>query len=168
MRINYDLIHSRLRSTRESLGLEILTVGEVTGIGAQYLGQLELNRTPGVWAHILKLADYYETTVDYLLGAAWCNNSKRVPNSARTNEALRAMEIMDQYPPAVRQALLASMESQAKVFSRLVDQATENIQLRLSLADLVTHLTPEQIRVSESTVAERIAQLLARENGKSL
>lgn len=160
--INYDLIHSRLRSTRENLGLGIVEVGEDTGIAPQYLGQLELNRTPGVWSHILRLAAHYETTTDYLLGAAWCLNSLRNPNSAHTNEAMRAMEILDSYPPAVRMALLTGLESQAKVFARLVDQATENIQLRLSLADFATHLTPEQIRVSDATVAERIAQLLTR------
>ena len=166
--IDYNKVHYRLRDTREQAELPLIVVAEDLGIGPQYLGQLELNRDPNVWAHIVALAGYYGTTTDYLLGVPWCNNRERQPGTARTNEAIAAMDLIDGYPPAVREAMLESLRSLARVFSSLVDQARENITLRLALAEYATRLSADDITISDSTVAERLAQLLTSENGKSL
>lgn len=173
--IDYGLSHKRLRKTRldlkrhyPELGFELATVGEETGIGEQYLGQLELNRKPGVWAHILMLAAYYGTTTDYLLGAPWAGNPERNPLAAHTTEAARAVEILDSYPPAVRAVLLASLEAQAKVLSKLVDQASENIQLRLALSEYAARLSADDIRVSNAAVEERLMQLLTTDDGETI
>lgn len=158
--IDYDEVHRRLRSTRKSLGLEIKDAAAMVGLVPQYLGQLEMNRAPGVWEHILNLAGIYNTTTDYLLNAPWANNPERIPGSAHTKEAMQAMRIIDQYPPAVRVVMLESLQKLAEVMSSLVEQARENIQLRLTLSEYSTRLTEEEIRISDSTVAERLAQLL--------
>jgi len=158
--LDYDEIHKRLRQTRKSLDLELKDAAAVIGIDPQYLGQLEMNRSPGVWEHIVNLANVYGTTTDYLLDAPWAKNPERVPGSAHTKEAMDAMRIIDQYPPAVRVVLLESLQKMADVMSSLVEQARENIQLRLTLSEYSTRLTEEEIRISDSTVAERLAQLL--------
>lgn len=163
---DYDLIHERLRKTRMALGLEVREVAAEIGLVSQYFGQLEMNRTPNQWNNILQLAGRYGTTTDYLLGAPWAGNPERNPNSAHTLEAMKAMKIIDSYPPAVRAVLLSSLEKLAEVMSKLVDQATENIQLRLTLSEYSTRLTEDEIRVSDATVAERLAQLLTRGNGQ--
>lgn len=159
--MDYDEIHKRLRKTRKALDLELKDAASVIDIDPQYLGQLEMNRSPGVWEHIVNLAYIYNTTTDYLLDAPWAKNPERIPGSAHTKEAMAAMRIIDQYPPAVRVVLLESLEKLAEVMSSLVDQARENIQLRLTLSEYSTRLTEEEIRVSDSTVAERLAQLLS-------
>ncbi len=159
--IDYDEVHRRLRSTRKSLGLEIKDAAAMVGLVPQYLGQLEMNRSPGVWEHIVNLAGAYGTTTDYLLDAPWAKNPERIPGSAHTKEAMEAMRIIDQYPPAVRVVLLESLQKLAEVMSSLVEQARENIQLRLTLSEYSTRLTEEEIRISDSTVAERLAQLLS-------
>lgn len=165
--MDYDEVHKRLRQTRERLGLEIKDAAADVGLIAQYLGQLEMNRTPGVWEHIVNLARRYNTTTDYLLAAEWANNSERVPGSANTREAMEAMRIIDQYPPAVRAVLLESLRKLADTMSSLVDQARENIQLRLTLAEYSARLTEEEIRVSDSTVAELLAQMLTRNGSEA-
>ena len=159
--IDHDEIHRRLRKTRKDLGLELKDAAAQIGLVSQYLGQLEMNRAPGVWEHIVNLAHIYGTTTDYLLNAPWAQNPERIPGSAHTKEAMAAMRIIDRYPPAVRVVLLESLEKLAEVMSSLVDQARENIQLRLTLSEYSARLTEEEIRVSDSTVAERLAQLLA-------
>lgn len=161
---DYDLIHERLRTTRIKLGLDVKEVADDIGLVPQYFGQLEINRTPNQWNNILQLAGRYKTTTDYLLGAPLAGNPERNPNSAHTSEAMKAMQIMDSYPPAVRAVLLESLEKLAEVMSKLVDQATENLQLRLTLSEYSTRLTEDEIRVSDATVAERLAQLLSRDD----
>lgn len=164
---DYDEIHRRLRKTRRDLALDIKDVASDVGLAPQYLGQLEMNRAPGVWEHIINLARRYGTTTDYLLAAEWAQNPERIPGSANTKEAMAAMRIFDRYPPAVRVVLLESLERLAGVMSTLVDQARENVQLRLTLAEYSARLTEEEIRVSDAAVAERLAQLLTTEDGEA-
>ena len=164
---NYDEIHLRLRKTRRDLGLDIKDVANDVGLAPQYLGQLEMNRAPGVWEHIINLARRYNTTTDYLLAAEWANNPERIPGSATTKEAMEAMRIFDRYPPAVRVVLLESLERLAGVMSTLVDQARENVHLRFTLAEYSSRLTQEEIRVSDAAVAERLAQLLTTDRGEA-
>lgn len=159
--IDEDELHRRLRKTRKDLGLELQVVAEAIGITAQYLGALEMNRVPGVWSHVLKLAGYYGTTTDFLLGAPWARTPERNPQSAKTKEAMKAIDIIDQYPLAVRDVMLGSLEQQAVVMSALVKQASENIRLRILLEEYASRLTVEEVKISNSTVAERLAQILA-------
>lgn len=159
--MDYDLFHERLRKTRLDFGLDIKDVAEHIGIVPQYFGALEMNRTPGVLENVLRLAAAYDTTMDYLCGAPWASNPERIPGSAHTTEAMAAMRLIDSYPPAVRSVLLESLSRLAEVMKQLVDQAAENISLRLTLSEYSHRLTEDEIRVSDAAVAERLAQLLA-------
>lgn len=165
VKIDQYEVHRRLRNIRKDAGLNLNEVGPDTGIGEQYLGQMEKDRFLTGWNHIITLAAYYDTTTDYLLAVPWCGNPERNPKAASTSEAIKAGQLLDSFPPAVRAVMLQMIEQQASIFRSLVSQTSENITLRLAIAEYTAMLSPEQLKISESTVAERLTELLATDLG---
>lgn len=60
---------TRLKHLRDKKGVSLRQVGKATGIPYATLGQLETGRLEETTlARLIKLADYYTTTLDYLAG----------------------------------------------------------------------------------------------------
>lgn len=165
---NEPEIYKRLRFTRLALGLEIKDVAKDLAqysLREQYIGRLERNEFPRSTGHIIRLAAFYGTTTDYLSAAPWCLNPFRNPALAMTTESVIISRMVDRYPRAVRETMVASLVSQAGIFSSLLEQARENVVLRVKLAEYGALLTDEDRLISDSAVAERIDELLASDLG---
>lgn len=165
---NEPEIYKRLRFIRTALGLEIKDVAKDLSqysLREQYIGRLERNEFPRSTSHIIRLAAFYGTTTDYLSAAPWCVHPFRNPALAMTTESVIIGRMVDRYPRSVRETMVASLLSQAGIFSSLLDQARENVILRVKLAEYGARLTDEDRLISDSAVTERVEQMIAGEFG---
>lgn len=164
--IDFNLVHHRLRGTRESLGIDVQEAGTDTGIGPQYLGQLERIRNPGVWRHIVALASYYQTTTDWLLGAPWANNRERSVTSEWSEEALGAVRLMDKLEDRVsRQGVLEILDFSVERLAEMGNLQAENIRLRLLIEEILA-IAPELSTGNGERVLEIISQFIGDERTK--
>jgi len=77
-----NIIKNRIRDLREDLDLRQIDVANATGIDQKTLSNYETGKTnPDSWA-IIRLADFFQVTTDYLLGYADSNikNEKELIN----------------------------------------------------------------------------------------
>jgi len=58
----------RLRQLREQLNLSPDELGQAVGISRQQIGRYEANRTDATTDTLVKFADFFDVTTDYLLG----------------------------------------------------------------------------------------------------
>lgn len=63
-----NIIKNRIRDLREDLDLRQIDVANATGIDQKTLSNYETGKTnPDSWA-VIKLAEFFQVTTDYLLG----------------------------------------------------------------------------------------------------
>lgn len=75
----------KLKDARETQGLTLRQVEEVTGISNAYLSQLENNKIKKPSANILyKLAEQYRIAFEFLLGEAGIVEKKEIPEGPKT------------------------------------------------------------------------------------
>lgn len=63
-----DFIKNRIRDLREDLDLRQIDVAEATGIDQKTLSNYETGKTNPDSYSIIKLAEFFQVTTDYLLG----------------------------------------------------------------------------------------------------
>ena len=68
-----DIIKNRLRDLREDLDLRQIDVAKATGIDQKTLSNYETGKTNPDSYSLIKLADFYQVTIDYLLGYSTSN-----------------------------------------------------------------------------------------------
>ena len=63
-----EIVKNRIRDLREDLDLRQIDVANATGIDQKTLSNYETGKTnPDSWA-VIKLAEFFQVTTDYLLG----------------------------------------------------------------------------------------------------
>ena len=67
------LIMNRIRYLRETVGLRQIDVANATGIDQKTLSNYENEKTNPDSYSLIKLADFYQVTIDYLLGYSTLN-----------------------------------------------------------------------------------------------
>lgn len=77
-----DIIKNRIRDLREDMDLRQIDVAEATGIDQKTLSNYETGKTNPDSLSIIKLAEFFQVTTDYLLGYSKSNikSSKDIIN----------------------------------------------------------------------------------------
>ena len=73
MVFSMDIIKNKLRDLREDLDLRQIDVAKETGIDQKTLSNYETGKTNPDSYSLIKLADFYQVTIDYLLGYSTLN-----------------------------------------------------------------------------------------------
>lgn len=68
-----NIVKNRIRSLREDMDLRQIDVAEATGIDQKTLSNYETGKTNPDSYSIIKLAEFFHVTTDYLLGYADLN-----------------------------------------------------------------------------------------------
>ena len=73
MVFSMDIIKNKLRDLREDLDLRQIDVAKATGIDQKTLSNYETGKTNPDSYSLIKLADFYQVSIDYLLGYSTLN-----------------------------------------------------------------------------------------------
>ena len=68
-----NIIKNKLRDLREDLDLRQIDVAKATGIDQKTLSNYETGKTNPDSYSLIKLADFYQVSIDYLLGYSTLN-----------------------------------------------------------------------------------------------
>ena len=100
----------RFRAARERAGLSQGQVAAYAQTGQGYISDIEHDkRWPSTWTLLIKLADKYGVSVDYLVGNT--DDPRKPDGRAVSREALQAIELVNSVPAEQREAVLAVLQA---------------------------------------------------------
>jgi transcriptional regulator with XRE-family HTH domain len=65
---NEELFPKRLKELRKASGLTQTALGEIAGVKAQAMNEMEHGRNYPSYRTLVALADYFDVSLDYLVG----------------------------------------------------------------------------------------------------
>lgn len=152
----------RMRNRRVELGQSLSDAASQLELSAQYLSALELGKNrPPAWDILLKMAEVYQCTTDYLLGLNWSTSNS--PSGA-SEEILMLFSRMGKHRQAEVLAIartlyeldLASLqEKKEREFSVKGGVTLNDVYERLEVvgyADLLTDVALALVRQDDTAI----------------
>lgn len=102
----------RLRSLRERAGISQKTLAEHIGVSQQSINKYENHKIEPDIGTLIRIADYFETSVDYIIGHSGVDRPAETPTACELSfNEMKWMEMYRKLSPKEKQSIVAVMEN---------------------------------------------------------
>lgn len=88
---------NRIRVLREDLDLRQIDVSKATGIDQKTLSNYETGKTNPDSYSLIKLADFFDVSIDYLVGRIDCRFNNKEDIKIKINEIKKDLQDIEKY-----------------------------------------------------------------------